>query len=467
MMCIGIFYRFILLLLFATFILFLMTSRAFAFETENPYSIKVETQTFVDPICDKFFGLTLGTARFPWDGKYLNKEYCDAVKDLVRRYQAPGPCSSKGLSNPSIDSIIKLNPAFAVALDKALVQMSGKITITSAFRTPEGQRCANESATDSSHTYGCAVDIGSSKSICDTACQWIKSHPNTGIQVRADPKSCVLGSTPGECNHVEPTDYQACKNKAPGGGVVPGKTPVAGTGMPGTGSPGGAQTTPQQCIIYGGKLLCSKSTASITSGCVTQNGIKYCDNSNPYSPFGSNSLFGGNSSMGSMMMGMQLGQGLGSLLGGLFGGSGSTNTPQPPPAALPPAPLPVTTPITTVPTTTGSSTIEALIAALNNPSAATSTPVITIPVIVGSSTVGELQASSPTFTTTDASSSAAVTIPSITLAGGTSTSTTSSATVVSSSQSASSTTSTVQALIDSLNASIVALKDYVAYLLGL
>jgi len=268
-------------------------------------------------MCNQFFNLSAGTARFPWDGKYLNDEYCAAIKDLVARYN-PGECSSKGFSNPKVEGITKLNPEFAVALSKQL-RAIGNVTIISAYRSKEGQQCANPSAPDSSHTYGCAVDLGSSKNECDATCQKIKATGGTyGIAIRADATTCKLGSTPGECNHVEPTNYQACKAKQPSGGVVPG--PVAGTG---TGTGTGTGSTPAKTFgVVTEDYNCTKY--QVTGG--TKVCIEYTQKKSSGGLF--SSLFGGSSGNSSdfgkmmqMMMGMQLGQSLG---GSLFGGSNSS-----------------------------------------------------------------------------------------------------------------------------------------------
>ena len=413
-------------------------------------------QTFkVDPICDKFFGLGAGTQKFPWDEQYLSPEYCEAVKDLVLRYN-PGTCSSYNVPNPKVTGIIKLQPAFALALDKFLREQGDKnIGINSAYR----DKSAPCSGSDSSHAYGCAVDlnIGNGGKTCDATCQKIKTGA-AGLQVRADANTCIIqGSTPertksNECNHVEPVNLRACRSGAPGGGVMPGATAAD-------------QAARQKALQQAMEKAASqeKSGTSIGPGCV-KNWLGVVDCSGH--TYG-NGLFGGNSDLMKMMMGMQLGQGLGQALGGLFNGSGSNQNTQPTqPTALPPIPLPVNA-LNLNPTTpigTGSSTIEALIAALNNPSAASSTSMnAPSPVLVGSSTVGQLQTPSQPSGTTNASSSA-TTVPSITLAGDSFA--TSSAAGASSTQGSTDVASTLQGIINGLYAVMINLSNLIRQTFG-
>lgn len=360
--------------------------------------------------CDQLLKLPSGTSiQFSYDTKYLNAEVCSAYADLIKQYH-PGECSKQGLSDPQREGIVKLNPDFAVALDKMLKAMPANLNagINSAYRTKPCPNADGVAAQDSSHMYGCAVDLAYYQKNCETqACIWVKDHAsNYGLQVR-------IQASP-EWSHIEPGEgiegVNECKAKKPGGGVVPGAPgPVAGPGGSGPVMINGKSYTicnNAPLIVVPVGQSCAAALAnyrggpSIGSGnCITDyyidsRGVKHCNNT--YSPFGGNGLFGGNSDLMKMMLGMQLGQGLGQMLGGLFNGSGSSNNTQPTPAALPPAPLPpVTTTPTTLPSTTGYSTIDKLIAALTNPTASTSSSTTTAPSItVGNSPMGVLQATS-------------------------------------------------------------------------
>src|SRR3989344_2523566 len=163
-------------------------------------------------LCDKLFNLPQGTITRAADAKVMSPEVCAAYQFLISRY-TPGPRSSKGLSNPKVEGIIRLNPDFAVALARML-NAAPYMMINSAYRTKEGQGSVNP---DSNHTYGCAVDLGYSQSDCGSSqCQFVlRSGPPTyGLQIR-------MKYSP-EWNHVEPVNVQQCRAKGPGGGVTPG-----------------------------------------------------------------------------------------------------------------------------------------------------------------------------------------------------------------------------------------------------
>lgn len=159
--------------------------------------------------CDALFNLPGSTISLnSKDKTVMSPEVCAAYQDLIDRYRNPGPCSQKGLQNPQVDGIIRLNPQFALHLDQMLKAMPIQLQINSAFRTggtDGGQMCANQKAPNSNHTKGCAVDLGYYQSSCDSsACQWVLAHAGEyGLRLR-------MHYSP-EWNHIEPTDIASCQ----------------------------------------------------------------------------------------------------------------------------------------------------------------------------------------------------------------------------------------------------------------
>lgn len=138
------------------------------------------------------------------------------------------------------EGITKLDPNFAVALDKMMQASPYDLGINSAYRSKEAQACANPSVKDSSHMHGCAVDLGYGQDSCSSkACQWVvKNAPAFGLQIR-------MKAAP-EWNHLEPIGFQECKAKTPGGGVTPtGAKPENSYHYAPSGDTGSTATQPQ------------------------------------------------------------------------------------------------------------------------------------------------------------------------------------------------------------------------------
>jgi len=330
--------------------------------------------------CDSLFHLPNGTSlQFSYDSKYLNADLCNAYSDLLKRYSL-GKCSSKGITDLK-EGIVKLNPDFALALDKMLKDMdkqSVPVTIISAYRSTAAQECANKDVTDSSHEHGCAVDFNYDQNSCNSIqCKWIKANAHTyGLQMR-------LQYAP-EWNHIEPgnsiADVNACKAKQPGGGVNP-RPAVYGVSQNSTPSP-----APPPAPTSLKPFANSQKSGGLLS-----------------------SLFGGNGSGGlgnmmQMMMGMQL-------MKGLFNNNSATPAPAPAttlasnPAPLP-QPVPLQTPVSTTPAS-GTSPIDQLLKSLNTPGTNTNNSPTTTPVTVQVSTSSVGQITQPSDTVISSSTLAA------------------------------------------------------------
>lgn len=160
--------------------------------------------TTVPASCQKLFGLKTDAMVREADRILMTPEVCAAYEELIRRYN-PGHCSQKGLSDPRVEGITRLNPSFAVALAKTLKEMPGNVGIISAFRTPEAQNCVGNGATMSNHKVGCAVDLSWDQNSCGSgACQWmLQNGSSKGVHIR-------MQHAP-EWNHIEPKDLAACR----------------------------------------------------------------------------------------------------------------------------------------------------------------------------------------------------------------------------------------------------------------
>ena len=192
----------------------------------------------IPPVCHEVFPTELkGATSMPPNLKYLNEKVCQAYKDLLVRFPSDvGNCTA----NSGVDkrhAVTGLNGDFAVALDAMLKDsaMAG-VMITSAYRkNPCSSGNGTEGAKDSSHMYGCAVDLNIIRPVCDTKCKWIAGDGGAkyGLQVRAS----YMNIGPNEYNHVEPgrsfANVVTCKNKGLGGGVVPGTVVPSGTSVAG------------------------------------------------------------------------------------------------------------------------------------------------------------------------------------------------------------------------------------------
>lgn len=348
----------------------------------------------------------------PTDLKYLNEKRCQAYLYLKSVYR-PGGCSA----NNTKDGITELNYLFAEHLYDMLQAAKSKgytLYITSGYRSPEAQKCANPNGfggdyNSSMHTKGGAADLqypdalGTSAKGCDkgsgsSAYQWVKENAKT-YQISLYNDNGHRTYVNGECNHVEISGGVS-------GGRGPG-SPASPTSPEGICMQKFSNTTDyNSCVTADRKLQDQIGTGSNT--CVTYIAAgqmrRVCPNGGSnddirYSAgYGKNGLFGSNSSFGSMMqmmMGMQLGQGLGSTFGNLFSGSGSSNTshaPTPtyynpliPPTTVPPPPVSTTPP--------GTSAIDNLIASLGSSSSSNTQTNTNTPVNVSASgdNVGQLQ----------------------------------------------------------------------------
>lgn len=154
--------------------------------------------------CQQLFGLKADSMVRDADRVLMTPETCAAYEELIRRYN-PGNCSQKGLVNPRVEGITRLNPSFVVALAKTLKEMPGNVGIISAFRTPEAQNCVGNGATMSNHKVGCAVDLNWDQNSCGSAaCQWmLQNGSSKGVHIR-------MQHAP-EWNHIEPKDLAACR----------------------------------------------------------------------------------------------------------------------------------------------------------------------------------------------------------------------------------------------------------------
>ena len=171
--------------------------------------------TGADVVLMKSAGINGAVVGMCWDpnDKYVGQSDAEAKQFLISLYTNPGTCSQKGLSNPRVEGIQKLDSQFAVNLAALLKAAPMSITINSAFRTPEAQQCANPKVQSSNHSRGCAVDLGYNQNTCSTAaCQWIVANAsrfNLVIRMRYAP----------EWNHIEPT---SCAGKSTGAVVTNG-----------------------------------------------------------------------------------------------------------------------------------------------------------------------------------------------------------------------------------------------------
>ena len=165
--------------------------------------------TGADVVLMKSAGINGAVVGMCWDpnDKYVGQSDAEAKQFLISLYTNPGTCSQKGLSNPRVEGIQKLDSQFAVNLAALLKAAPMSITINSAFRTPEAQQCANPKVQSSNHSRGCAVDLGYNQNTCSTAaCQWVVANAskyNLTIRMRYSP----------EWNHIEPT---ICAGKSTG-----------------------------------------------------------------------------------------------------------------------------------------------------------------------------------------------------------------------------------------------------------
>ncbi|MDP2648724.1 MAG: M15 family metallopeptidase, partial [bacterium] len=142
--------------------------------------------------------ISIGTCYDPKNALAINQVVEEAKRFLSDRYSSPGFCSQKGLANPKVDGIAKLDAEFAINLANMLKAAPVYISINSAFRTQEAQQCANPKVKNSYHSKGCAVDLGYNQKHCNSdACKWVRANAaNFKLQLR-------LPFSP-EWNHIEP-----------------------------------------------------------------------------------------------------------------------------------------------------------------------------------------------------------------------------------------------------------------------
>jgi hypothetical protein len=155
----------------------------------------------------------------------VGQEEATAKQDLLNRMNQPGGCSTSGGVTTKNQAISGLNAGFAQKLDtmlKAMPSSLGYVHINSAYRTVQCENGAKRSA----HMTGCAVDLASNKSVCDGICRWIKQNGSTyGIQLQANPTTCMLGSFANECNHITPTNLDGSNQCGAGGTISPVSRP--------------------------------------------------------------------------------------------------------------------------------------------------------------------------------------------------------------------------------------------------
>lgn len=264
------------------------------------------------PSCHQAFPdqIPAGAANLPGNLKYLNEKKCQAYLHLKSVY-VPGGCSA---TYDAKDGITSLNYQFAENLYNMLqaAKSAGYILkITSAYRRPEAQKCANPNGfggdpNGSLHTKGLAADLqypdalGTSAKGCDVGStspsyEWIKTN-GSKFGVNLYNQNGHRTYVKGECNHVEIINPDAASGGLGPSGV--GTGPIAQT----------PKNLPREFTNEKGER-CRRLVGNVVD----------CGSKN--------SLFGGGDfgNMMQMMMGMQLGQGLGGVLGGLFGGSDSSN----------------------------------------------------------------------------------------------------------------------------------------------
>lgn len=341
---------------------------------------------------EMFPELGKGTASISSKDLLNNPALCQAYKNLYNRFIGPGECTANS-GVTKLQAITGLNADFAMALDKLLQQSAmKKIQITSAYRKNPCPNANGVSAQNSNHMVGCAVDLGYSAHSCSSPeCQFMRDQaPSSGLWIR-------IKQSP-EWNHIEPVKVDVCRQKGPGGGVVPGGGYLSAQWQPGAdpaqGQGPGQGKGPTQART-------GQSQSSPSSNKDAYPSATYKSGNNNSSIFGGNSEFG---KMMQMMMAMQLMQGMSQGFGGLFGNTGNA---QPTTSATPAPYTPYQQPVSPfVPTNTSSnSDIDALIASLNKPLtnlASTSSTSGTMPPPTSSGSVGQLQ-TPPLSTHTDGS----------------------------------------------------------------
>ena len=306
---------------------------------------------------------------------------------LFTKYR-PGAQSAKG----GADGIIKLNAEFACRLYKffkASDAASQNITIVSGYRSNDTQEVLWQAALtkygdaadarkwvappgNSMHNKGLAVDLGFPSG--NAGRDW--AHNNVGT-------FNLTFRLSNEPWHVEPST-------APAGYTTPLPSTTVATGEDGATSPQSGSPLSQSQLPTGQqqRIIGVSNVQTCTFQSTGFNGTPvYLCNTTAASSGGG--LFGGGSGnlMGGLA-GMQLGNGLGSSLFSPTASQPSIAQSPAPPAPLPPLPPPA--PLPAIPTQGGSSSIDALLAALQNPSSATTSFLPPPPPPPGPSTAGPI-----------------------------------------------------------------------------